>query len=177
MALIEWSEKFALGVERMDDTHREFVEQLNALHAASDEEFVALLDRFIAHTVEHFEQEQRWMTEIDFPPAHCHAQEHDGVLKIMREVRTMVTDGKREVGRVLTRELAPWFENHAATMDATLAFFLRCVAAGIDPMQAIAAQSPAQPVGMCATGAAAAGACAHAVEETCAADTPPARVR
>jgi hemerythrin-like metal-binding protein len=164
MALIEWSDKLTLGVDRMDDTHREFVDLLNTLHAASDDDYIALLDQFIEHTVTHFEQEKRWMTEIDFPPAHCHLNEHEGVLNIMREVRRMVAEGKREVGRVLTRELAPWFENHAATMDATLAFFLRCIDAGVDPMQAIAAQdSPS----LCAHGAGA--ACGHDAA-TCSAD-------
>ena len=32
MALLDWSEKLALGVARMDETYREFIEQLNALH-------------------------------------------------------------------------------------------------------------------------------------------------
>ena len=141
MALLDWSDKLVLGVERMDETHREFVEQLNTLHAASDEDYLRLLDAFIEHTVAHFEQEQRWMQELNFPPIHCHTNEHDGVLNIMRDVRRMVAEGKGEIGRVLTRELAPWFENHAAGMDAMLAFFLRCVEAGVDPMQAIAAQS------------------------------------
>ena len=31
MALIEWSDSLALGVGAMDDTHREFVDQLNVL--------------------------------------------------------------------------------------------------------------------------------------------------
>ena len=149
MALLDWSDKFVLGVDRMDDTHREFVAQLNALHEASDEAFLPLLDKFIEHTVAHFEQEQRWMQELNFPPIHCHLNEHDGVLNIVRDVRRMVAEGKGELGRVLTRELAPWFENHASGMDAVLAFFLRCTQAGVDPVQALA---DARSQGACAGG-------------------------
>ena len=158
MALLDWTDKLALGVERMDETHREFVEQLNALHEAADEAYPRLLDALIEHTVAHFEQEQRWMQEIRFPPIHCHTNEHEGVLNIMRDVRRMVGEGKREVCKVLTRELAPWFENHARSMDAMLAFFLRAIEAGIDPMQALARQSN----GACAAG-----------EETCAEEPQP----
>ena len=143
MALLDWSDKLALGVERMDTTHREFVESLNALHVAPDDDYLRLLDAFIEHTVAHFEQEERWMKSLEFPPIHCHTNEHEGVLNIMRDVRRMVAEGKPELGRVLTRELAPWFENHAAGMDAMLAFFLRCVEAGVDPMQALARHSDA----------------------------------
>jgi|LNFM01.1.fsa_nt_gb hemerythrin len=156
MALLDWSEKLELDHVRMDATHREFVAQLNALHVAPEEEFIPLLDAFIEHTVAHFEQEQQWMREIDFPPIHCHTSEHEGVLNIMRDVRRMVHDeGKREIGRVLTRELAPWFENHAGGMDAMLSFYLRCIESGVDPRQAMVVQQQAAGVDQnpCATGA------------------------
>jgi len=168
MALLEWSDKLALGVDAMDATHREFVAQLGALHDAPAGDFIVLLDTFIAHTVEHFEQEKRWMAAMNFPPMHCHVQEHDGVLGIMREVRRMVTEGKPHVGRVLTKELAPWFENHAATMDATLAFFLRCVEAGIDPMQALAAQNQS----VCAHAGAGEAGCAAGTATCTATEVP-----
>ncbi len=128
--LIEWSDSFVLGVDRMDATHREFVEQLNALGEASDAAMLGLLDAFIAHTDAHFAQEGRWMNGTGFPTVQCHLEEHEGVLSIMREVRGMVAGGRFDLGRVLVRELAPWFTNHAATMDAFLAQFIR--AKGID---------------------------------------------
>lgn len=131
--MLEWSKGLELGVEKMDATHREFVDRLNTLSAAPDAEFLALLDEFIAHTVEHFEQEKRWMTQMPFPPLHCHTAEHDGVLEVMREARQHVQDGRIKVGRVLAHELAPWFASHASTMDAMLAHALK--ANGIDPEQ------------------------------------------
>jgi len=155
MALLDWSDQLELGHGRMDATHREFVAQLNALHEAPEQDFLRLLDAFIEHTVEHFAQEQRWMAEIKFPPAHCHINEHEGVLNIMRDVRRMVAEeGRKEIGRVLTRELAPWFENHAGGMDAMLSFFMRCIDAGVDPMQQLALQQArGAPQNPCATGA------------------------
>jgi len=135
--LVEWSDELVLGVEKMDATHREFVEQLNALAEAGDVAMLAGLDDFIRHTVEHFGQEEQWMQSLEFPPLHCHKDEHEGVLGIMRDVRGMVADGKYEVGRVLVRELAPWFTNHAATMDTMLAMFIQ--AKGFDTEAASAA--------------------------------------
>jgi hemerythrin len=69
------------------------------------------------------------MQAIQFPPVHCHTAEHEGVLEVMREVREHILDGNFEVGRVLARELATWFQNHAATMDAMLAHVLKALAA------------------------------------------------
>lgn len=125
MPAVQWSDTYVLGVEQMDATHRDFLVLLNAVVDAADEDVLAALDAFLAHTVEHFAQEDRWMAETGFPPLHCHTAEHGNVLGIMREVRGMVADGKTEIGRVLAREMAPWFDIHAATMDAALASWLQ----------------------------------------------------
>lgn len=125
MATMEWSDSLALGMEQMDDTHRQFVEQLNALGAAADPDMLECFDAFYAHTVEHFAQEKRWMSSMDYPPIHCHDTEHEGVLEVMREVRRHLEAGDFNVGRVLAREMAEWFRIHAGTMDAMLADVLK----------------------------------------------------
>ena len=129
--ILEWSPQYELGVSRMDATHQEFVDCVNALHDAPDDGMLAAMDALLAHTVSHFEQENRWMELLAFPPAHCHVPEHDGILQITREVRGMIVEGKFEIGRVLAKELAPWFVNHAATMDNMLAAFIQ--ARGYNP--------------------------------------------
>jgi hemerythrin-like metal-binding protein len=127
--MMDWGERYELGVARMDETHREFVGHYNALAAASPEQFVALFDVFYAHTEAHFDQENRWMDAVDFPP--CHRGEHDRVLEVMREVRVRVEKGDAFLGRRLVEELHPWFDNHVDTMDAALAFHLKDI--GFDP--------------------------------------------
>ena len=127
MQLMDWTDSLALGVAPMDATHREFVDQLNALAQASDDAFLDLLDAFIAHTEAHFAQESRWMRETGFPALHCHEAEHDGVLGVMREVRGYVEQGKAHVGHVLLAELPEWLRTHLATMDGALADFIRTV--------------------------------------------------
>lgn len=122
---MEWSQDLALGDERIDSTHREFISLVNALAAASDEAMLSAVDALIAHTEAHFGQENRWMEETQCPTAHCHLPEHAGVLGAMQEVRNYVSEGKIHVGRVLAQELDPWFRQHAATMDNMLAHWLR----------------------------------------------------
>jgi hemerythrin-like metal-binding protein len=125
MSRIEWSEALVLGVDAMDDTHRAFIRHLDALAEAEAAEMLKVFDALYAHTVAHFEQEQRWMQQMPFPPIHCHAAEHEGVLDVMREVREHLENAHYEVGRVLAHELAGWFKDHAATMDAMLAQLLQ----------------------------------------------------
>ncbi|WP_246034720.1 hemerythrin domain-containing protein [Azoarcus indigens] len=125
MPVMQWSEQLELGLGRMDDTHREFVEYYNALASASPETFLQRLDAFIEHTIAHFDQENRWMEQVGFPG--CHRAEHDRVLAVMHEVRARVEKGDKVLGMRLVEELPPWFENHAGGMDAALAFHLQSI--------------------------------------------------
>ncbi len=133
MSLIDWSDALELGVDQMDSTHREFVVLLNALAEVPEAEVLAAFDAFYAHTVAHFDQEAGWMRTISFPPIHCHNAEHEGVLEVMREVRGHLAAGDINVGRVLARELAIWFRDHAATMDAVLAHYMKARGAASSP--------------------------------------------
>jgi hemerythrin-like metal-binding protein len=126
---MEWGERYALGVARMDETHREFVDHYNALAQAPPGHFFACFDAFLAHTEAHFDQENRWMEAVNFPA--CHRAEHDRVLEVMREVRQRVIQGDAFLGRRLIEELHPWFDHHVDTMDAALAFYLKEI--GFDP--------------------------------------------
>ncbi|MDF3036515.1 MAG: bacteriohemerythrin [Paucimonas sp.] len=122
--VIEWSESLELGHDIMDDTHREFIACCKALAEASSADLLLRIDMLIEHSVEHFEQENHWMREHEFPPAACHIGEHESVLEIIREVRRQTEQGDAEIGPRLARELPLWFAHHVATMDGMLAQFM-----------------------------------------------------
>jgi hemerythrin len=125
MPSLQWNEKFANGLPRMDDTHREFVEHYNAVAEATPETFLDRFDAFIAHTEAHFDQENRWMEAVDFPG--CHRAEHERVLVVLRDIRKRVAAGDLFFARRLMEELPAWFDNHTNGMDAALAFHLQSV--------------------------------------------------
>jgi hemerythrin-like metal-binding protein len=108
----------------MDDTHREFVEQLNRVSLAHDDGVLSALDDFIAHTEAHFAQEERWMESLQFPPRGCHRGEHEKILETTLEVRKRVAAGDLRLGRMLAEALAEWFPQHALSMDAMLAAYM-----------------------------------------------------
>lgn len=123
--LIEWSDQLVLGQDVMDDTHREFVVQLNRIGAATDDAMLAAIDEFIVHTESHFGEEERWMNEFAFPPRGCHGGEHEKVLETVREVRRRVEAGDYRIGRTLAEALAEWFPQHALSMDTVLAMYMK----------------------------------------------------
>ncbi|RTL47698.1 MAG: hemerythrin [Rhodocyclaceae bacterium] len=120
-----WTDAYALGYQPMDDTHREFVETVNAMLTCPDDGFQSALDAFATHAERHFEEEKAWMDKTEFPAKECHIDEHNAVLKSVREVQQMFAAGATprslEIGRGLAAELVRWFPGHADYLDSALA--------------------------------------------------------
>jgi hemerythrin-like metal-binding protein len=126
-ASLTWSTRFSVGDARMDETHAEFVDQLNALLATPPEQQLPLYRAFLDHTVEHFAQEERWMLATGFAPNNCHAAHHTTILETMRAVIPhFETDDPQIINR-LAEALVEWFPQHATSMDAGLALHLQSV--------------------------------------------------
>ncbi len=139
---LTWTDQLSTGDGRMDDTHEEFVEMLNRLLATPQDRQLPLYREFVAHTVEHFAQEERWMAALGFAPENCHVFQHAAVLGVLREVQRLHADepGAPQVGR-LVAELGPWFTAHAQMMDAALAQTM--AEHGFDPETGAVANPPA----------------------------------
>lgn len=142
MTILQWSEAFVLNNARMDQTHVEFVDMLNALGSVSDDALSAGLEQLLTHTRAHFDQEDRWMKRTNFAPVNCHTTEHANVIEVIEEVGRRVSAGDIEIGRRLVQELGPWFANHAETMDAALAFHVGAV--GFDTTSETFASPPTE---------------------------------
>jgi hemerythrin-like metal-binding protein len=124
---LDWTPALAVGDRRMDRTHEEFVDQLNALLATPVDQQLPLYRAFLDHTVEHFAQEERWMLATGFAPDNCHASHHATILDTMRAVIPHFENDDPEIITRLAEALAEWFPMHAASMDAGLAQHLQQV--------------------------------------------------
>lgn len=120
-----WSDRYLLGQAVMDDTHREFVNCVDALLRATDAQVPEALAAFVRHAEAHFKQEDDWLGSPDFPGGgECHIEEHDKVLRAARDVQRLVGEGNVNVARAYGRALAEWFPGHADYMDSALAAWL-----------------------------------------------------
>jgi hemerythrin-like metal-binding protein len=121
---LEWNDLYLLGFSPMDETHEEFVGLVGRMQLAPDEALAPLLDEFAAHASKHFDMENQWMTETNFPAKGCHIDEHAAVMKSVEEVRELVSQGNYAVCRRLIAELASWFPAHADHLDSALSHWM-----------------------------------------------------
>jgi hemerythrin len=131
---LQWTDRFLLGYAPMDEVHEEFVEIVSQMQCASDAEIPGLLDSFITHAKAHFDAEDTWMVETQFPARDCHTAEHAAVMKSVEEVRVLVAQGNYAICRSLAAELAAWFPGHADYLDSALAHWMCKIRLGGKPV-------------------------------------------
>lgn len=123
-APMQWHEGLLLGYAPMDHTHEEFVQCVAALQSATDDQLPVALAAFSDHARRHFDEEDRWMEQSQFPARACHIEEHAAVLKSVGEVQVLLSQGNTAVCRRLVQELVDWFPAHVDYLDSALAHWM-----------------------------------------------------
>lgn len=80
MALMTWKDEYSVGVAEFDEDHRNLLNIINDLDAAlaqddGMESVMAICDRLVTHTVQHFEHEEARFT--GYPGAEAHRRMHE----------------------------------------------------------------------------------------------------
>lgn len=114
----------ALGFTPMDQIHEEFDSLIALTSTCSDKELLHQIGLVKAHLYSHFEIENCWMRETEFPAKDCHINEHAAVLQSAEEVYLLVSKGDFSIGRAFVAELQSWFPQHADYLDSALAHWM-----------------------------------------------------
>lgn len=118
--------RHSLGMEEMDLTHREFMDQLAALIAASNTEFPARFQALVTHTAAHFKAEGLLMRASKYRGLPEHESEHHRVLGELQQLNRSLKRGHLPLVRAYVKEGLPeWFDTHLAMMDAALVMHLK----------------------------------------------------
>ncbi|MFZ2162970.1 MAG: hemerythrin family protein [Sideroxyarcus sp.] len=121
-----------VALDFMNRDHAEFVAmrgQLMSLIAAQTpkNDVDTLLDELLAHTRDHFAEEEQLMLESQFPPYAMHKNEHEQVLADMSAHIERWKHGRDIVALRdwLDKAVGDWFVTHIGTMDLVTAGFIK----------------------------------------------------
>ncbi len=124
--LASFEQDYIVNWPEMDQTHREFVALLNQLNAAPKDTFMTLFPTLLSHTKAHFNIEERWMQDSQFPASREHIDDHQRILGDLNRFAPRVAAGNTAMGRAYLREQLPsWFDQHLKMMDSALAAHLK----------------------------------------------------
>jgi hemerythrin-like metal-binding protein len=122
MALMIWSQKLSVGVERFDREHKVLVEMLNGLHdgmlrGEAKNILGPLLRKLVQYTQTHFADEEAMFKEHHYPSALSHTLEHDKLRKKVEALAQAYEEGKAGLTVETSKFLKEWLTSHILETD------------------------------------------------------------
>ncbi len=129
---VAWTSDLATGVEEIDDQHRELFRRINSLLEACNQgqgknEVVKVIAFLEDYVIEHFSEEERHMSDRDYPDFGKHRVQHREFMENLSTLKQQLEADGPGLGVVLStnRLVIDWLTNHIRKEDKALGSFLR----------------------------------------------------
>ena len=120
--MIEWDDKYSVGISGIDDEHRQFIDIINMAiatkeHKDNPEELREVLYRITKYALNHFSTEENYMIEFNYPEYQYHKEEHHDFSRKVIAYCERVNDGDSQISKEILEYLKRWLINHIQVTD------------------------------------------------------------
>lgn len=129
MAIANWGSRYETGIGIIDTQHRALFKAFNKLGdsfkaGTSKAQAKESLDFLVKYTVEHFQTEEQYMRDMDYPKLTSHMAEHAQLMVKVKDLQNKVAEGKPMTMDV-TISLADWLKHHINGDDMGYVAFVK----------------------------------------------------
>ena len=122
MALVNWDALYETGNPTVDAQHKGLFKMVNDLHSAivegkGKEAMGPTLDKLGKYVVEHFQTEEKLMTERQYPDYPTHKKIHEDLTKQAVDLIEKYHAGKLALSITISQFLGDWVKNHIRQED------------------------------------------------------------
>lgn len=123
MELIKWDDKFAFGLEDIDEEHKRLFELINDLITAkekSENKSIAIqlgLEFLENYVVSHFENEEETFDQTDYPEKDAHKKLHEELKRQVQSYKSKFAEHGEEVIDDLIKFSTNWLTHHILEVD------------------------------------------------------------
>lgn len=130
--LFQWTDGFSVGVQEIDEQHKELVGLLNQLHTAimerhGSEAARRILDELAEYTRTHFSVEESLMRVSNDPDFERHKRNHEDLIGQVTALQTKLDTGEAKITFELLHFLKVWLVNHINEADKRFGSFFASV--------------------------------------------------
>lgn len=123
--LLQWQDRYAIGIPAVDHEHRELIRMINELMTriveGTDTEFIsASLGDILSGIGAHFALEEKIMRDRRYDQYFDHKADHDRLLDQLRDIMDDYEIHRQISPAQLVQALDDWFSVHFRTRDARL---------------------------------------------------------
>ena len=122
MNAIEWDESYSVGVEELDEQHKQLFRMINTLFevpnvAVESQTISDLLTDVKEYTSYHFETEERYMSECGYPDIAAHMRAHEQFRKKVDDLWSARMAHRKGVPADILQFLYEWLSAHVLSCD------------------------------------------------------------
>ena len=126
---IVWSDKFETGNSTIDEQHKYIIEALSGLNASKlpKAELFQLFMDILAYLSVHFETEEQYMKDTNYPEYEIHKANHDKVLEGTKNILTK-NAGNNTVSEICSEYVnyvQNWFLDHYSNEDVKMVEYFK----------------------------------------------------
>ena len=126
---MDWSDRFALGVDIIDQQHQVLFRLIDQLAKAiqndtSEAELKPIFDKLHEYTLTHFATEEQLMAQHGFPADQDHHANHRALEHSLAQLVSRAEHGEPLVSLQAMNFLRQWLYHHIDDVDRRLAEFL-----------------------------------------------------
>ena len=126
--LMNWSDDYLIGINKIDEQHKECFVRINQLYedcvtCEGEKDVKETLDFLGNHVVEHFQTEEAFMQKYNFPGTEGHKQLHEEFLNEYSKLSDEYCNlGSNQVLADKIRDIVPnWLIHHMTRVDTNFA--------------------------------------------------------
>ncbi|MBC8588308.1 bacteriohemerythrin [Paratissierella segnis] len=124
--MIKWSNKYLLGIDIIDEQHKElfciagdaYDLLKNEFYIDKYDKVVKLIEELKRYATFHFETEEKYMMEIGYKKLFSHKMVHNDFIKQVNEIDLeKVDENQEEYLASIIQFIVDWIEQHILRMD------------------------------------------------------------
>jgi len=120
--MFEWNEKYSVGIQSIDNQHKELFKHLNVLlHAMKEGKAENVTNQILSeleiYTRNHFIKEEFYFHRFNYPQAAEHIQEHQIFIQKIESFKSEFNARKITLTYELLSFLKDWIDHHIMEVD------------------------------------------------------------
>lgn len=129
MSLIEWNQKFSIGIQEIDNQHKRLIELINLLHdcrmkGGSIKCIGKIMISIEDYIRTHFSSEETLMKRVNYPQFDEHHLKHVQIIKDFAKFKQRLTGDSPPTALELFIFLKQWLTNHIVENDKPIGKYI-----------------------------------------------------
>lgn len=120
--MIEFDEKYKVGIQSIDNQHKEIFRLLNELlesmkNGQANSTILPIIQELERYSLLHFQKEEFFFHQFKYSETEAHIAEHKLFIQKLARIKTELKTGKILASIELLAFLKDWIQNHILVVD------------------------------------------------------------